>query len=209
MDKFAFIKNTFDKLDDEFNFITLRNFHLIPDQSSLDNDIDVLVETADYDKVALSMSSFGYSVYFDVGHEYLYGAKPHIHCVNKELDVHFDIVGGLYYRSLNQRNLFIGGNDKLEKRMWENKTGVSECYRYIPSIEDFLVHICCHTVFDKMEITEKYKSLIEEYYKKSDKKIVRDLLSCVFYKATDLVIDKIETGNTQDLVTEYIAFSDY
>ena len=74
----------------------------------------------------------------------LYGAEPHIHFKNEELDVHFDIVTGLYYRSSNDSNLFIKVNDELEKSMLKHKMLVDNIWLSQPMSEDELVHLACH-----------------------------------------------------------------
>ena len=203
------IEETFGEIDSNFDFITLRNFHHIPKESSIENDIDLIIKKDQYHKFADMMRGLGFEVKFDVGHEYLYGAKEHIHCVDRKLGVHFDVVNGLYYRSLNQRNLFVGGFEYLENSLWEGKKSVEKCFRYVPSDEDFLTHICCHCIFDKMEVTPTYKKLIEKFYSKSDKKNIGVLFGHAFYKAADRLMDIIEEGNTTNIVKEYTEFSDY
>ena len=210
MEHVDLIKHTYDELDKNFSFITLRNFHLIPDQSSLENDIDLLIKKEDYKKVAHFMAHLGYHLTYDTAtHDYLYGASSHIHCVNRTANVHFDIVSGLYYRSLSRRNLFVGGYGKLEEHMWENKIKVPLCYKYQPATEDLLTHLCCHAVFDKMEVNAYYGALMEELYKKADEEKLQELFALAFFKASTELLGTMESGNIFRLVEKYIGFSDY
>jgi hypothetical protein len=209
MNKIQLIEQTFSEIDKQFQFITLRNFHLIPAQSSKKNDIDILISKADSKKLMKLMSDMDYQVFYDWNTEYLYGANSHIHCVNDKIDVHFDVVPGLYYRSLQQRNLFIGGYEKLEQSMWENKKCVAECYRYIPATEDLLTHLCCHSIFDKMEITQTYNEMIEKLYADADKKKLKELFSIAFHKVADHLISVVESGDISQLVREYTQYNDY
>ena len=208
-DKVNRVVDTFNLIDEKFRFITLRNFHLIPDDSSIENDIDIMIEKEEYHNFAVFMKNLGFEVNFDIGHEYLYGARGHIHCVDRRLGVHFDVVDGLYYRSLNQRNLFVGGFSDLEGEMWKNLVKVDECYKYRPREEDFLTHLCCHCVFDKMVVNTKYKELIEETYNNVDRAEIGKLFSHSFYKASEKLINTIENKKTEDLLKEYVGFSDY
>jgi len=216
MTKIELIKNTFNKLDEKFKFLTLRNFHDIPDNSSCDNDIDIIIKKEDYDAVHQFMKDLGYDVYYDntlpninVVHKYIYEAKSHLHAVNRKIDVHFDIVCGLYYRSLEDRNIFVGGFESLENSLWDNKFSVNTCYKYRTSDEDLLNYLVCHCIFDKRQVTSKYEKIILELYSKSDKDKLKELFDLSFYKASDHVLSVIESGNISNLFTDYTQYSNY
>tara|TARA_Y100000296_G_C5124116_1_gene231939 strand:+ start:115 stop:744 length:630 start_codon:yes stop_codon:yes gene_type:complete len=178
---------------------------LIPDQSSKKNDIDLIIRKKDAKEYSKYMISLGYRMSYD-GERYLHGARSHIHCVHKTMDVHFDTVLGLYYRSLFDKNLFIGGFDDLENSIFDNKIAVKECYKYMPSAEDLLTHLCCHSIFDKREVTPTYGKTIEDLYNKVDMARLRELFKMVFHDASDHLIDVMGNGNVYELYTQYIKY---
>ena len=116
MRQIKLISDTFEIINDvtKGNFVTIRNFDLIPDNSSIENDIDVLVPKSYINLLLDTVKSFNYNVYSD-GNPCLYGAEPHLHFKSNEDDVHFDIVTGLYYRSTNDINLFVDELKNLNK----------------------------------------------------------------------------------------------
>ena len=110
MSKIKLIEQTFEKISEltNDNFVTIRNFHHIPEESSMENDIDVLIPSEYIENLSKELNSMGYNIQID-NLQYLYGAEPHIHFMGN--DVHFDIVTGLYYRSSNDLNMFVKIND--------------------------------------------------------------------------------------------------
>jgi len=209
MKKTEIIEQTFEELDKNFEFLTLRNFHLIPEESSIENDIDLLIHKEDYDKVSAFMQAQGYEITYDQGHEYLYGAVSHIHCVKRDQGIHFDIVAGLYYRSLSNPKIFVGGFETLEKSMWDNKVPTSECWKYEPSIEDQLTHVCSHSIFDRRQVSPFYGSLIKDLYEASDKERIQLLFDSSFYKVSSHLLSVIGGGDCSTLFNEYVGYSQY
>lgn len=203
------IIRTFHSLDQKFEFMVLRSFHLIPDHCSVKDDIDLLIRRADYDSVAKYMERLGYNVHFDCGH-YLDGAVGHIHCMNKSADVHFDIVAGLYYRSLTDPGTFVGGFTDLEESIWANKASVpEECWKYRPGFEDHLTHICCHSIFDTRGVPEKYIEIINELYASSHRDMLSELFKAAFHHAGPMLLELIHSGDCAKMYDEYVAFKEY
>tara|TARA_Y100001963_G_scaffold112877_1_gene156316 strand:+ start:471 stop:1103 length:633 start_codon:yes stop_codon:yes gene_type:complete len=210
MDKITLIKETFNTIDEisDGDFVTIRNFDDIPDNTSLKNDIDVFLPVQFMMSLAKKLDSEGYDVYQDQLN-YMYGAQPHVHFKHKELDVHFDMVTGLYYRSSMNLNLFVNISDELSVSMFKNRKEVDEIWKFQPSPEDELVHLCCHAVFDKRETKPKYSKRINELFKSSDKDKVKHLLDIAFYKVSDAIYDSIVKGDTTDLYKDYMSYSNY
>ena len=158
MQKTKLISDTFETINrvTHGSFVTLRNFDLIPDKSSIENDIDVLIPKRDIDSVVEAVRSFSYTIYRD-GNPCLYGAEPHLHFKNYDVGVHFDIVTGLYYRSTNDSNLFVNIDTRLADSMLSNRLFVDTTYKNIPDVNDEFVHLVAHCIFDKHEVTERYE----------------------------------------------------
>ena len=209
MNKSEVIQHTFEELNKNFEFLTLRNFHLIPEQSSVENDIDLLIRKEDYEKVATFMQNLGYVVTYDNGHQYLYGAVSHIHCVKQDKNIHFDIVAGLYYRSLSNLQIFVGGFEELEKSMWDNKVVSNACWKYEPSTEDQLTHLCSHSIFDKRKVTSSYENKIKELYEIANKDRLKSLFDLSFFKVASHLLAIIKGGDCSNLFNEYVGYSQY
>ena len=118
-------------------FSTLRNLDLIPESSSLENDIDLLIPSVYVKQVVEAVKSSSYQIYQD-NSPCLYGAHPHIHFKHSTLDVHFDIMTGMYYRSVANNTAFVNIDKRLikckrligtEKKRKKVKTVVREAKR--------------------------------------------------------------------------------
>ena len=208
MNKTELINHTFDvlsKLTDD-NFVTVRNFHHIPEESSVENDIDVLVPSEYINNLTEELSKVDYRTQVD-NLRYLYGAEPHIHYMTDE--VHFDIVTGLYYRSSNDLNTFVKINGELTESMMKNKVKVDNVWKCQPSAEDELVHLCCHAIFDKRLVKESYAKRIDELFSRCDEKKLKWLLERAFYKVSNNIFENIKNNRTSEIYNSYISFIDY
>ncbi len=209
MIKETLIQSTFRSIDiiTLSNFTTLRNFDLIPDESSIENDIDVLI-SKEYIPTIIDTWKDNYVIYQDQN-PCLYGAEPHYHFKNETLGVHFDIVTGLYYRSSNDSNLFIKVNDKLEKSMLKYQMRVDEPWLSQPAPEDELVHLACHCIFDKKKVTKRYEDRMNYLFEYCQREKLIKLLEIAFYKTSKLIFHNISRGNSSKIYENYISFTDY
>ena len=71
-------------------------------------------------------------------------------------------ITGAWGQSLGQENYTIG--DYLLNRY---STEVDEIWKFQPSPEDELVHLCCHAIFDKRLVKESYSKRIDELFKQA------------------------------------------
>ena len=213
MNKSELIKQTF-KIISEItndNFVTIKNFDYIPDRSSIENGIDVMIPSEYINEISQKLGNMGYSVRSD-NLQYLYGAEPHIHFIyyTKSGDgIHFDVVTGLYYRSSNDLNLFVKINDELINSMMNNKVKVDNMWMWQPSPEDELVHLCCHTIFDKRLVKDVYVKRIDYLFELCDVEQVRWLLEKAFFKVSDTILKNIKNNKTAEIYENYISFMNY
>ena len=208
MNKIELINHTFDvisKLTND-NFVTIRNFHHIPEESSVENDIDVLIPSEYINNLTEELIKVGYRTQVD-NLRYLYGAEPHIHYMTDE--VHFDIVTGLYYRSSNDLNTFVRTNNELNESMMKSKVKVDGVWKYQPSAEDELVHLCCHAIFDKRLVKESYSKRIDELFNLCDEEKLKWLLEKAFYKVSNNIFEDIKNNRTNEIYNSYVSFIDY
>ena len=164
----------------------------------------VLVPSEYINSLTEKLSKVNYRVQID-NLRYLYGAEPHIHYMTN--DVHFDIVTGLYYRSSNDLNTFVSANIELNESMMGSKVKVDGVWKYQPSAEDELVHLCCHAIFDKRLVKESYAKRIDYLFKDCEK--VKWLLDKAFYKVSGTIFKNIKNNKTTEIYNSYISFIDY
>ena len=208
MNKIELINHTFDvisKLTGD-DFVTIRNFHHIPEESSVENDIDILIPSKYINNLTEELSKVGYRTQVD-NLRYLYGAEPHIHYMTDE--VHFDIVTGLYYRSSNDLNTFVKTNNELNESIMKSKVKVNGVWKYQPSAEDELVHLCCHAIFDKRLVKESYSKRTDELFGDCDEEKLKWLLERAFYKVSNNIFEDIKNNRTSEIYNSYISFIDY
>lgn len=210
MTKETLILKTFESIEKITNsrFVTLRNYDLIPNESSIENDIDLLIPLVYIQDLANKLSEFNYDIYQD-NNPCMYGATPHIHFKHNQLDVHFDVTTGLYYRSIANKNIFINIDNKLTDKILNNKKQVDTIFRYIPDPNDEIVHLVCHCIFDKNKTTNRYKNKILELVDNIDSTKVKNLLNLVFYKASNMIFEKIINKDVENLFESYITFKAY
>ena len=210
MTKAECIKNTFDVINKHTlgDFVTIRNFSDIPDKSSIKNDIDVMLSAKYLGKLEHALITKGFICHVDQL-KYLYGAEPHMHFEQRELDVHFDIVTGLYYRSSNDLQMFVKVNDTLTKSMFDNKVAVDEIWINQPAPEDELVHLCCHAIFDKRLVKPAYAERINVLFTQCDHIKLTLLLTSAFYKVAKSIFNTIEQNQTSTLYDVYHSFNNY
>ena len=159
------ITRTFKKLDEftEGEFVTLRNFDMIPERSSVENDIDILC----HKDIRPLMTKLGYKHHIDKGYKYVYNAKPHIHFTRKSETghgVHFDLVEGLFYKSLLEKKCFVRVHEDLQEWIMKRRVKSDKCWLYQPSTVDRAVHLCCHAIFDKGVISSRTQKKYRHYF---------------------------------------------
>ena len=189
-------------------FVTLRGFDEIPNQISVNNDIDVMVcgsHVIPY--INEEFKKGGFIMHVD-DHSYMYGAEPHYQFVNTTHDVKFDIVTGLYYRSSNDKMLWIPINKEVQKSMIVNKVKVDEIWKRQPAPEDELVHIICHCIFDKRKVSQKYINRIQFLLTVIDEEKVKLLMERALYASWEKVYDTMKT-NPVEIYNAYVSYTKY
>lgn len=211
MNKESFIKQCFESLVHCTSnmFVTLRGHDEIPNDITVKNDIDVLLcGQISVNAINQQFQQMGFKVHVDQ-HRYMYGAEPHIQFMHEQMDVKFDFVTGLYYRSVADKMLWIPVNKEVFKSMMRNRVYENDSlYRFRPAYEDELVHIVCHCIFDKRETPQKYIDRIKELIPLIDESKVKYLMNRAFYAASDKVFDTMKTA-PENLHNAYISFTEY
>ena len=195
-------------IDEKLDYVVLRNFDDIPDKLSMQNDLDLLINKSDIHIFDKKITSLGFELYKDKG-VYLYGAQPHYHYIFSDLNLHLDVVDGLYYKSPLGENCFVKIDKTLQKSILEKKLQVNNFWKYRPSYEDLVTHLCCHCIFDKKQVGNKYAYIIENEYKRCSENTLSSYLKKVFFKASDMLLECIKNGQTSMMFEKYMKFNDY
>ena len=189
-------------------FVTLRGVDEIPDKVAVNNDIDIMVcgsHVIPY--LEQEFKKLGFILHVD-SHKYMYGAEPHYQFVNHQADVKFDLVTGLYYRSSNDKMLWIPVNSEVQKSMIINKVKVDNIWIYQSSPEDELVHIICHCIFDKRKTSSKYIKRIEHLLKIVDENKVKPLMKRALYSSWEHIYEVMKK-NPSEMFEEYVSYVNY
>ena len=91
----------------------------------------------------------------------------------------------------------------------KNKVKVNGVWRYQPSAEDELVHLCFHAIFDKRLVKESYSKRIDELFSDCDEEKLKWLLERAFYKVSNNIFEDIKNNRTSEIYNSYISFIDY
>ena len=205
------LKEIFKTLEyEKIKFVVLRNHEEIPEMLSLENDLDLLVECKNNEKIKniLFKNNFKQKRNLLDTNTYLYKSKPHKHFYDFNNKIHIDIVNNLSYRSPNN-NEWISVHEKIQNSLWQNLIKTDELWLYKPSNKDLLVHLICHCIFDKKIFNNKYQGKIKYLFRNCDTVELKSLLELVFFKFTDRLISMIKDNKIEEIIKEYFAFSDY
>ena len=93
--------------------------------------------------------------------------------------------------------------------MMNDKIKTNNVWKFQPSPEDELVHLCCHAVFDKRLVKESYAKRIDELFSSCDEKKLKWLLERAFYKVSNNIFEDIKNNRTNEIYNTYISFIDY
>ena len=209
--KAALLKIIFDNLlHAGVRYVVLRNAGDIPLRCSIDNDIDLAVHPEDMSvahKILIECLP-QHSKDAQSKESLLYGAKPHDHYKLPQLDLHIDVVQGLYYTSPNNSEK-VAIATALQESLFNRRRFVYDLWHFIPHEIDTFIHILAHALFDKTTISPFYKMQLEFMVGFLDKEQLKSELSLILYSFAGKAIDLICAGRTEELHQEYKSFVGY
>ncbi len=98
---------------------------------------------------------------------------------------------------------------KLQKRVWENRKWNNKLSTWMMDSETQIVYYFVRCVFDKSCFIKNYVMEIESLFDIVDMDIVKELLSTVFFKFTNRLIEMAENGDYDNIRNYYLAFDKY
>ena len=193
------------------DFIILRKQELILENIE-NNDIDLLISFSDLKKVINVFKNKKLLTYTDnkFNNIYLYGAKPHKHFYNKELNINFDISFDISYKSINQRE-FIPINDSDLDYIWEKKIKIQKENFYYFKMDDNsqLTHLISHCIFNKNNFSDYYSKKIIQLLDNIDEKIFLKMLEITFYKFSKKLLELLKSHKFEVIFEDYLSFKEY
>lgn len=197
-------------ISQQIRYVVLRNAEDMPLRCTLNNDIDILIHPEDYSNVHSLLIKHGFEHKRDQAQygSMLYGAAPHDHYMIKHLELHIDIVKGLYYRSPNNGEK-VAITRALQKSIFERRQFTSDIWGYVPHPNDLFLHIFCHALFDKDAISNKYVVLLEELLGLTEQELLVKELEAVVFKFAPIALQAIRNRQTLKLSELYFSYSDY
>jgi len=211
IDKESELKLIFNSLQkNNISYMVLRGFDEIPEDVTYNNDLDLLCKKNDQKKIQQIFSDLKYKFYQDslLHHTYLYAALPHQHFRNKNKDLHIDIVYNLSYKSPNKGE-WVSIHEDLQQSIWHNKRKVDNFWSFQPSHHDELMHIICHSIFDKQEFREKYILRIKQLFPLSNHYQLKQDLELIFFKYTSSLLEQIKKEQFDQIIINYLTFKEY
>ncbi len=211
IDKEAELKHIFNLLQkNQIPYMVLRGFDEIPQDVTYSNDLDLLCKQKDQKQIFSIFKQLGYKFYEDsvLHHTYLYAALPHQHFRDKKKDIHIDIVYNLSYRSPNKGE-WVSIHEDLQHNIWKNKQSVESFWSYQPSHHDELLHLLCHSIFDKQEFRRKYILRIDELLPLTVQKRLLQDLELVFFKYSVSLLEQIKNRQYESIISNYLSFKEY
>jgi len=211
MNKEKILKIIFSRLQStNVDYIVLRKHDQIPEDVSILDDLDILCKRNQRSAIQTIFRDFGFVFYIDSVENncYLYGSYSHDHFVNKNEDLHIDIVYSLAYRSTNAGE-WVPAHKLLQDSIWKNRKKTDNFWVYMPDVKDELIHILCHCIFDKKKVIDYYANVICKLIKECDEIELIYYLKLIFFKYSYNLVKKIKEGNVNDLYNDYVSFKDY
>lgn len=211
MNKEELLKKIFSSLQSSnVDYMVLRKHDKIPENISCLDDLDVLCKRNQRSVIKTVFRDLGFIFYSDSleNNCYLYGSYSHDHFVNKNDDLHIDVVYSLAYRSTNSGE-WVPAHKLLQDSIWKNRKKSDKFWVYMPDAKDELIHILCHCMFDKKKVSDYYANEIFRLIKECDESELINYLQLIFFKYSDNLVKKIKIGNVKDLYKNYISFKDY
>lgn len=206
------INDYFNRLNqDKINYIIRNNINdELPAHLGLGKDIDLLVKKKDMDHFHLLMENLGYDkeIYSD-NRQFLYGITDSFMYQNNR------DTNGFRVHTFNQLSckgllpFWLPLDREIQQYAWENKiwNDMNQWWEF--DINTKFIYMIVRCVFDKRVFSPKYIIDIEKCFPMIDYNIVKGFFEKIFFCYTDRLLDLITKKRYEEIVEDYISFSDY
>ena len=208
-----YIRDFFSLLNkNDIHYLLIKNIGKeLPQKLRKGKDIDILVHSDDRMKIAKLMceNGFLYRIHpfgSEHGWHFTYGLEKCQFWEKKNF--YIDICSRLCVKSLTPRT-WVPLDEKINSRIWEKSSWNKDLGCACLDEKTLFVYLFARAVFDKREFSAKYIEEIEKRKELLGEPEVRDLLSCVFYKFTEELVQLVENGMYEKIVSKFLTFRDY
>lgn len=211
------IKDFFRKLTEtDINYALIKNVsNELPHHLQDKKDIDILVHASNMRMFEEFMSTNNFEkITHPLGRKngwnFAYKLPEYQFWRLKEdqFTLYIDASFKLSCKSLTPRT-WIPLDNCINEDIWLNKVYDSENCWWIMDDETILIYLLVRSVFDKREFRPGYIDGIEKRKSLLMKQSVQNKLRKVFFKYTDLLTDQIMMGEYDNIIYNYLKFSDY
>ena len=185
----------------------------LPAKLKIGKDIDIIVHPKDYEKFKFIMQSFAYKRIIhphgkETGWRFIYGAHENIFLTNPANKLIVDAYAELCTKSISM-NAWLPLDKIIQKSIWENKVWDDANKWWILDDENLVIYLLTRSVFEKGGFTDAYISDIEKRKKLLKNSSARQKLEKIFFKFADTLIEKVNRKQYENILIEYITFTDY
>lgn len=206
------IKDYFEKLNQEkITYIIRNNINdEIPGCLKAGKDIDLLVKKEDMDHFRRFMESLGYNgeIHSD-NRQFLYGLTDSYMYQNKCDKDGFRVH---VFNQLSCKGLlpfWIPLDKEIQKYAWDNKVWNGSNQWWELDKDTMFTYLIVRCIFDKKSFSSEYIMDIEKYYLEIHYNIVKSFLGKIFFRYADRLFDLIGEKRYEEIVEDYLSFSDY
>ncbi len=205
------IMNFFRMLNEENIQYVIRNNlgNEIPNHLRKSKDIDLLIHEDDYSRFEEKMFELGCRKEEKADNRFLYGLKGDIMWYMPDYMETFRVH---VFSKLSCKALlpfWIPLDKKIQKRIWEEKIWDKENEWWIVDNETRFVYLLVRCIFDKKQFMDVYIEDIKKYKEIIDMDLTKELLSTVFFKYTNRLLFMIDNNKFEDIIEDYISYSEY
>lgn len=205
------INSFFDDLENyNIDFVVLRDLNnALPNNLSEEKDVDIMIKNTDINKFHSLVKKRKLKRIkhpWDFGRNFVFLYNMNEFEMYKIDRINIDICFELPVRSLNNRE-WMPLDDYIYQSIWKTKKK-HDSY-YILGDTELLVHLISRSLLDKNEFSKIYIAKIESLFTNVDKDELNRMLSLVFFKFTNKLIELLSKKKYSVIYKEYLTFSEY
>jgi len=208
--KRSLLEKIFDALlDEKIRYVVLRNAGDIPVRCSVENGVVLAVHPEDMSRAHTLLLKHLPEHYRDALTRagLLHGALPADHYLLRPVDLHFEVVQGLYYTGRNRADkMALAG--PLQESLFRRRRFVYDFWHFIPHEMDLFIHLLSHSLLDKNSLSPFYKTELENMVVHLDERHLLKELGLALPGFAEKALELIKSGNGHMLPGEYKIFLD-
>lgn len=185
----------------------------LPDCLPVGKDIDIIVNESDKNKFMEIMKNHDFHLCNHPvgsynGYAFLYGLPEFWQFSDAEEKLYIDTTFKLCCKGLMPKT-WIPLDKKIQERIWKERVWDEKNNWWIMDSETRFVYYIARCIFDLKKFSETYTKEIENTVVNVRWETVEELLSFIFYRYTKRLVVLIKNKQYHEIISDYIAFSEY